>query len=290
MKTLPSLFQTHKLTLVLLGVLIIFLLVGYLAYQRFFSTKNIMPLEEISLSFDPEGPYALLLPRRDGNAINLNIRRVSAYEEISYELAYQSQGIDRGVQGTINTNDKKSEYMQEILFGTCSKGDTFSTLHCVFDKEVENGTLILRIKKDNKIYKMITTWHLQKPDIALGKLSSGDNHFRYTISSDASKSSGDSDLSIVGFSIINDLTGVPKLPNGKKVLGKVYSLNVPLAKMLPAGELEIELIESPPADAKIAHYIEAKNEWQVLDTKVIDNKLTAKAAGAGIFAVLVNSE
>src|SRR5437868_10128038 len=102
-------------------------------------------LPELDLPFTPDGPYAQLLPRRDGNALILNIYRVSSYDAISYELAYQSQNeagesVDRGVTGNLNTKDKKSDYSQEILFGTCSKGNTMDPLHCVFDKNVENGT------------------------------------------------------------------------------------------------------------------------------------------------------
>ncbi len=258
--------------------------IGFFGYQKLIATpKQEKPLEEIDLPFDPEGPYGLLLPRRDGNALVLNIKRVASYEGISYELAYQSDGIDRGVQGTLNTDEKKNEYTQEILFGTCSKGDTFSTLHCVFDKNVENGTLLLKIKKGDKLYKMNTTWHLQKPDVALGVITSGDAHFNYKTTASRQE------LSLVGFSIVNDLSGVPKLPANKKVLGKVYGFNVPIAKTFPKGDVTIELIENPTADAKIYEYMEAQNDWKELDTKISGSKLSTSADNSGIFAALVNS-
>lgn len=288
----------HKVTVILIAVLVLLGMLGWLGIQKF-TSKEAGPVEEVDLIFDAEGPYALLFPRRDGNALILNLKRTASYDAISYELAYtssvnetavsgskildegelgQSDGgvIDRGVAGTIETSDKKVEYEQEILFGTCSKNV------CKYDKGVENGTLTLKITKDRKISRMITQWHLQKPDIALGLLTSGDGHFIYKV--DANRQA----LSNTGFSIINDLTGVPKLPSGKQVLGKVYALNVPIAKQLPGGDVSLELAENPPSDAKLARFDEGQSKWEELDTKIEGSKLSAKASGAGIFAVLTS--
>lgn len=283
----------HKITVGLILGLLIILIGATNWYQNFQANQG--PAEEIELSFDAEGPYALLYPRRDGNALVLNLKRTSSYDEIGYELAYTSDpdsgsiasksavvsedgeapvgAIDRGVVGNIDTKEKKGEYEQEVLFGTCSKNV------CKYDKGVENGTLTLRIKKGNKIYKMVTQWHLQQPDIALGILTSGDEHFTYKV--DASRE----DLTLTGYTIINDLTGAPKLPNGKEVVGKVYSLNVPIAKALKPGEVMLELAETPSAEDKIYFFPASGNEWRQLDTKVDGSKLTAKVDGAGIFAV-----
>lgn len=293
-------FLSNKVNLALTIVLLVTLGgIGFVVNKFFSVNPADLPIEEIDLSFNPEGPYAILEPRRDGNAINLNIFRVAAYESINYELSYQSAGstadegigtVDRGVQGTIESKDKKSEYRQEILFGTCSKSDTFATAHCVFDKNVENGTLVLNIKrkfekgdKTNVVYKMVTAWHLQKPDVALGQISSADNHFQYR-----TKVSED-ELSIIGFTIVNDLTGAPKIPQGKKTLGKVYAMNLPTAKTFPGGDLTIELIDNAPVEAQIGRFNESSNSWELLETKIEGSKLMASAKGAGIFAVFVNS-
>lgn len=299
-------FFSNKVNVAL--VLVLVLLLGGMLWGINWWLNRVptnLPVEEVELSFDPEGPYALLIPRRDGNALNLNIFRVSSYEGISYELAYQASAsdvvnsdaegaaegdkIDRGVQGTLNTNDKKSEYDQEILFGTCSKGDTMSTLHCVFDKDVENGTLLLKITKPYKrgdktttIYKMTTTWHLQKPDIALGKITSGDSHFNYVTPAPQTE------LATTGFAIVNDVTAAPKLPDGKNFFGKVYALNVPTAKDISAGDVSIETLETPPQGAALAVYQDKTGSWEMLETKVESNKLLASGKGAGIYAVLVN--
>jgi len=299
-KQLPAVPKTTVilvLALFLLGVL------GYLGWQKFTARSPLV--EEVDLSFDAEGPYALLFPRRDGNALVLNLKRTASYDSITYELAYTSKAeevameggkiktkgedgesrdlgnlgiIDRGVAGTIDTNNKKGEYEQEILFGTCSKNV------CKYDKGVENGTLTLHIRKGNLAYRMVTLWHLQKPDVALGILTSGDGHLTYKIEADRQE------LSNIGFSIINDLTGVPKLPLGKEVLGKVYSLNVPIAKELKGGMVSLELAENPPAGAKLYRYDGSKSEWEQLDTKSEGFKLSASSAEAGIFAVLTSKK
>ena len=297
MDRLKTLLTVHKKTVFLIGILILLGVLGWWGFQKFIS-KDSGPAEEIDLAFDPEGPYAQLIPRRDGNALILNLKRTSAYDEINYELSYTSLpdtttvsgkkitdeegstegSIDRGVAGTIDTKDKKGEYEQEILFGSCSKNV------CKYDQGVENGTLSLKIKKKNKSYKMITQWHLQKVDVVLGSLNSLDGHFSYKIADERQ------DLTIVGFSIINDLTGVPKLPSGKEVLGKVYSLNVPLAKSIPTGQMSVELSENPSSDAKVYRYDGSSNKWEELQTNIEDSKLSSTANGAGIFAVLTNKK
>jgi len=296
---LKALLTVHKKTVFLIGALILLGILGYLGIQRF-ASKPQAPLEEVDLSFDSEGPYGLTYPRRDGNAMNLNLKRTSSYDHISYELAYTSLpeetkvvgnkisndgesrsgggAIDRGVVGNIDTQGKKGEYEQEILFGTCSKNV------CKYDKGVENGTLTLHIKKGNNAYRMSTQWHLQKPDVALGVLTSGDNHFTFRVDADRAG------LTNIGYSIINDLTGVPKLPSGKQVLGKVYALNVPIAKDMKVGSVSLELAENPPADAKLYRYNDSENKWEELDTKVDGSKLSAKTSGAGIFAVLTSKK
>lgn len=270
MQKFKTWFAAHK-TIALLAVLFFLLVGGFFVFQKLTPAPQIA--EEVDLSFDPEGPYALLFPRRDGNALILNLKRTSSYESISYELAYTAEGVDRGVMGEVNTKEKKGEYEQEILFGTCSKNV------CKYDKDVENGTLILKIKKGRTIYKMTSLWHLQRPDVALGVLTSGDGHFKFNTDADRQI------LSNVGFTIINDLTGVPKLPNEAQVLGKVYALNAPVAKSLPDGEVMLELAENPTDGAKLFRYDGSK--WEELDTKIDGSKLSAKASGSGIFAVLI---
>lgn len=267
--------MSHRLSLVL--ILAIAMLGGL---GVFWASKLISPTAgEIAqdLLFDSEGPFAMLIPRRDGNALNLNLKRTASYDEIAYDLVYNAEGIDRGVSGEVNTSKKKGEYDQEILFGSCSKNV------CKYDKGVDRGTLTLRIKKGNKIYKMNTQWHFQRVNMALGVLTSGDDHFTYKVSSPKQ-----GDLELTGFSIINDLSAVPKLPSGKGVFGKVYALNVPIAKNLPGGAVSVELADNPPSEAKLYRFDEV-NGWKMLDTKVESSKTFASTEGPGIFAVLIDS-
>lgn len=296
MEKIQTLLTVHKTTVILIAVLLLIAVGGFFTYQRFFTSSGVA--EELELGFSPDGPYALLYPRRDGNALILRLTRTASYDEISYELAYTSlpdtttvsgikvteeEGpasgvIDRGVAGTIDTKDKKGEYEQEILFGSCSKNV------CKYDQGVENGTLKLKIRKGKKTYNLITQWRIQKVDVALGDLNSLDGHFKYQVLDERL------DLEVVGFTIINDLTGMPKLPSGKQVLGKVYALNVPLAKSIPTGQVTVELSENPSADAKIYRYDGTSNKWEELQTSIKGPKLTATANGAGIFAVLINKK
>lgn len=284
---LLQIFKQHT-NLILILALILAVGISALVYSKVFSGRIKGPVPEVDLPFDPEGPYALLFPRKDGNALILDIKRVSSYDGISYDLEYQSQGIDRGVHGDIKKtadSNKKSEYTQEILFGTCSQGFTSGSAHCVFDKGVENGTLTLHIIQGNKGYRMITTWHLQQPDLSLGIITSGDSHFKYQTSA------SHEDLTNVGFSIVNDLSGAPKIANDKKFFGKVYGFSVPQAKTFPKGQVAIELENTPPQEAKIARFDDFKNSWNLLDTKeaTVSSSLQSQADGSGIFAVLVPS-
>ncbi len=285
----------NKLNLILIGALFLIIIGSVVGYNKLVNNNQATgsidneadcsaPLpNEIDLPFDQEGPYASLQPRRDGNALILDMKRVSTYDQIYYELAYQSDGINRGACGYIkklSDKTKKSEYSQEILFGTCSKGDTFSILHCVFDPDVENGTLTIHAQVGGQNYHLTSTWHFQKPDVALGVLTSGDDHFTYKMTALRT------DLVATGFTIINDLSASPKLPDNTQILGKVYNLNVPDARVLPTGTVSIELAEAPPTGSQVAYYVDSKNSWTMLTSKLKDNTLEASGSGAGIYTVL----
>lgn len=272
-------FLKNRVNLFLTFGLILITLSGFVVVKSLTTHRSEELLsDERDIAFDAEGPYGLLIPRRDGNALILNLKRTASYEAISYELTYNAEGIDRGVVGNVDTSVKKGEYEQEILFGTCSKNV------CKYDKGVGNGTLTLHISKGRKRFKLITLWHIQKPIQAKGGIVSPDNHFSYLVLVRKE------DLEETGFSIVNDLSAAPKLPSGKVVLQKVYSLNIPLAKTLPPGQVRIELANKPPSEAKIAQFDENQGAWKLLDTKIESSTLTATVDGGGIFTVLINSK
>ncbi len=276
-----NLLLRSKLNL-LLSIALVFILIwgGVWAYKAvFISAQEVSgPVEETDIIFDPEGPFGLLTPRPDGNALVLVLKRTSGFDLISYELAYNAEGIDRGVIGEINTKEKRGEYTQEILFGTCSKNV------CKYDKGVENGTLILHIRKGKLGYKMNTQWRLQKPVTTLGIMKSGDEHFNFT--TDPKKV----DLGLAGWGIVNDLTGVPKLPSAKKVAGKVYAMNLANPENLPTGDITIDLGDNPPANSQISVYSDKDGAWKNLTTKISGSKLSASGGGAGIYAILSDSK
>lgn len=290
-------FFSNKTNAILIFGLLIVVILAIIGVRWFISSQTEeLPLEEIDITFDPNGAYALLLPRRDGNAINLNIFRVASYGAFSYQLTYQSVGstadenieglgaVDRGagdLKSFVELN-KKTQFSQEILFGTCSKGNTSDLTHCVFDKNVENGDLSLGMKQENKVYISKTTWHMQKPDVALGVITSADNHFTYKTTASRTE------LANVGYTVVNDLSGAPKLPGTKDFFGKVYAFNVPTAKTFPKGMVTVETAEKPPTGAQIAWFGINANDWQLLDTKISGSTLTSEAPGAGIFSVLIN--
>lgn len=273
-------FLNNRLNLILAGTALLILVGGYLGYQKLIVVPYTQgPVEDIDLAFDPEGSYALLVPRRDGKAMILSLTRIKSYDAFAYQLAYtDTQGISRGV-GDLDTwvsfDKNKGFYTQEILFGTCSKNI------CKYDKGVENGTLTLRLKKGNKAYRFNTLWHLQKPQLSLGAISSGDSHLNITL--DPKKSSFD----LLGFTIVNDLTGAPKLPDGKKVLGRVYAVNFSSPQDLPQADVGIDLADTPSAGAQIGVYSDRNNQWNMLDTKITGSKLSAITNYFGIVAVLV---
>src|SRR3990167_7327300 len=109
---LKNLYLAHKASLMLRNKKIIILililggigLLGILGFQKI-TAKPEGPVEEVDLAFDAEGPYALLSPRRDGNALVLNLKRTSSYDSISYELAYSSSPDETVVKGTKITDD-----------------------------------------------------------------------------------------------------------------------------------------------------------------------------------------
>ena len=87
--------------------LVVILFFSQSIYKNFLTSKN-QVTEEVDITFDSEGPYALLIPRRDGNALILNLKRTSSYDKITYELAYNAEEIDRGVMGEVKTDEKGS--------------------------------------------------------------------------------------------------------------------------------------------------------------------------------------
>lgn len=268
--------KINKATLILVVILIVVVAIGFWVYKQVSSqiqyeqTPQVKTPAEVELSFDPNGPYAILTPRADGDALTLDLKRVLGYGNISYELAYNdADGIARGVVGTIPTSDGKDEYSQEILFGTCSRNV------CKYDKGVSVGTLTLHIKKNNQSYKMVTSWHIQ-PVSDKTPFTSADTHFTYQPKTGSSSP---------GYVIINDLTAVPTLSQNQQISSKVYSLSGSNSKDFPKGTVSLEVANTPTAKSQIEYFDLQSNSWTPLQTQISGDTLEAQAAGLGIFLV-----
>lgn len=122
-------------------------------------TKEI-PLEE--------KPYVVLIPRSDGREFTLEISRLGTTSVLEYELVYLSQGLTRGVVGTVNINGEE-KITRKLLLGSCSKNV------CKYDEGVEKGTLTLRLREGTKSKKFTVDFHLQQGG---GELTSADGKFK----------------------------------------------------------------------------------------------------------------
>ena len=113
-------------------------------------------------------PYVSLTPRADGKEFTLNISKIKDTDTIEYELVYLSQGLSRGVVGSIDV-EGQSSIERDLLLGTCSKSV------CKYDEGVEEGTLTLRFRGDVGSRKFTSDFHLQQNE---KELSSMDEQFK----------------------------------------------------------------------------------------------------------------
>lgn len=115
-----------------------------------------------------ERPYVSLTPSADAHEITLNISRIMHGQSVEYEFSYQTKaGLSQGAIGTIDLKGK-SETSRKFLLGACSKNV------CRYDEGVEEGSLLLRFRDDDKVRKFFTEFRLQKDG---GQLSSADGKF-----------------------------------------------------------------------------------------------------------------
>ena len=116
-------------------------------------------------------PYVALIPRADGKEFTLEISRIKNAKTIEYELVYESQGLSRGVIGSVELSSGEAEVSRKLLLGTCSRDV------CKYDEGVEQGNLTLRFRGTEGTRKFETSFHLQQG----GKeLTSMDNNFNLT--------------------------------------------------------------------------------------------------------------
>ncbi len=102
------------------------------------------PTPEMKILKDGEGPTVDLVSRADRQAVTLKIASISAdIKSIEYSLVYDTNGVQRGVLGTLD-NKGKTSIVKELLLASCSKNV------CVFDKNVTKLQLDVKFTTDGE--------------------------------------------------------------------------------------------------------------------------------------------
>lgn len=67
------------------------------------------------------GPYATAKLRGDRLALLVTFGNLNKASNVSYTLMYQTNGVDQGVSGSLDSSAGNA-VSRELLFGTCSSG------------------------------------------------------------------------------------------------------------------------------------------------------------------------
>jgi len=169
-----------------------------------------------------ERPYVVLIPRADGKEFTLEISHFGEAEAIEYELVYLSQGLSRGVVGSVKV-DEESFISRDLLLGTCSRGV------CKYDEGVEEGTLTLRFRSEEGTRKFTAEFHLQQGD---DELTSLDENFTFTGS-----------ISKTAYYITMSTIGLPKSLEGEVAIGP-YGVFTSGSDVIKNGEANLVLEDS----------------------------------------------
>lgn len=194
----------------ILILVIVLILVGVGGFFLLKSTKKSpqssapTPTPETVVTEVPleEKPYIALTPRADGKEFTLDISRIKNTDTVEYELVYLSQGLSRGVIGSVDLKGESS-LSRKLLLGSCSKNV------CKYDEGVEQGTLTLRFKGPEGTRKLNSDFHLQK---GVKELTSIDGGFKLT-----------GKLSANAFYVVMSTMGLPGEIKGK-VVGSPYGV------------------------------------------------------------------
>ena len=133
--------------------------------------QEVLPTEKTRLEITDvpleKQPFLILNPINGGQKIGMEISNFGQVESIEYELTYLSEGFSRGAIGSVKVDSEKV-VEKELLLGSCSSGT------CKYDKDVEGGSLTLRIKDDEGTKKLVSGWQLYQNEEVL---SSADDVF-----------------------------------------------------------------------------------------------------------------
>jgi len=218
---------------------------------------------EVPLS---ERPFVTLTPRNDGREFTMEISRIKNIDTVEYELVYLSQGLSRGVIGSIDLNGQTS-ISRKLLLGTCSRNV------CKYDEGIEEGTLTLRFRGAAGTRKFIADFHLQQ---GVKELTSIDGKFKL-----AGK------LPSGAFYITMSTVGLPKEIEGK-IVGGPYGVFTSGSEIVKNGVVTLSLSEKSPS-AKLYSWDEKSWIEEKKDLKMDGDTLSASVDTLATF-VAVTSE
>jgi len=211
-----------------------------------------------------ERPFVSLTPRTDGREFTLQISRIKNTKTIEYELVYLTQGLSRGVIGSIDLKGE-STISRKLLLGTCSRGV------CKYDEDVTEGTLTLRFRGPEGTKKLVADFHLQQG----GKeLSSIDGNFKL-----------EGGLSTGTFYLTMTTVGLPGDFEGE-VIGGPYGVFTVGSKSIKSGKATLTLGEENPL-AKL--YAWTGRAWEeVEDLEIEDQEISAEIDSLGVFIAVAS--
>lgn len=239
--------------IVVIGVLLILAGGVFLAFNKRRTqspggSQNEEVVTEVALE---DRPFVTLTPREDGKELTLEVSNIGETSTIEYELVYLSQGLSRGVVGSIEYKGEAS-VSRKILLGSCSKNV------CKYDEGVEEGTLTLRLRGQEGTKRFTADFHLQK---GVKELTSVDGNFKLS-------GSFPQGLTFVTMSTIGLPPGV-----GGKVIAGPYGVFATGTNNIKNAKVEFTI---SPEDSTAKIYYWNNKSWSLL---------TGSVQGSGVFAL-----
>ena len=206
-------------------------------------------------------PYVSLTPRADGKEFTLDITRIKNTQTIEYELVYESQGLSRGVIGSVDLKNE-DKVQRKLLLGSCSKDV------CKYDEGVEKGTLTLRFRGSDGSRKFTSDFRLQQG----GKeLSSMDEKFKLI-----------GKFSAGTFYLTMSTIGLPEKIEGK-VIGGPYGVFTAGSSVVKNSVLTMTLSETP-TEAKLFLW-DGESSVEQKGAKIEGEDLIATVNSLGTFFI-----
>ena len=255
-----------NLTIVLIIVAVLLIAVGVILMmrgKRGTETSNENQQNQQTTLETPleDRPFVSLTPRADGKEFTLDITRIKNTQTIEYELVYDSQGLSRGVIGSVDLKDE-DKVQRKLLLGSCSKDV------CKYDEGVEKGTLTLRFRGPAGTEKFTSDFHLQQG----GKeLTSMDGNFKLAGKFSAST-----------FYLIMSTIGLPEEVEGK-IVGGPYGIFTAGSSVAKNSTLTMNLSETTTSTKLFL--FDGKSSTEQTGAKIEGNNLTATVNSLGTFFV-----